>query len=107
MATNANSMTFEDLEPGQRVRVHQMIDRRAGDWHFTVEGVIEAVEVSKTGSWFAHSKDDKFWLRRIRLRKDDGEQSLLNVDQWTEIERINAPAARQPIGSVMSGSSPS
>jgi hypothetical protein len=88
METNAKCMTFDDLKPGQRVRVHQMIDRRAGDWSCTVEGVIQDVEVSKTGSWYAHGKDDKLWLRRIRLMKDGGELSTLNVDQWTEVELL-------------------
>ncbi len=86
MATSAKQLAFEDLRPGQRVRVHQMIDRRAGDWHGTVVGVIQDVEVSKTGSWYAHGKDDKLWLRRIRLAKDDGELSTLNLDQWSQVE---------------------
>ena len=81
-------LAFEDLRPGQRVRVHQMIERRAGDWHCTVEGAIQGVEVSKTGSWHAHGKDDKLWLRRIRLAKDDGELSTLNLDQWSEVELV-------------------
>lgn len=66
-----------------------MIDRRASDWRCTVEGVIQEVEVGKTGSWYAHAKDNKLWLRRIQLRKDDGELSTLNVDQWTEVERLS------------------
>ena len=78
-------MTLAELQPGRRVRVVQTIDRRAGDWHAVVEGVIQSVEEQKTGSWYAHSKDDKYWLRRIRLKKDDGEISVLSVDQYTEV----------------------
>ena len=80
-------MTIEQLKPGQRVRIRQTIDRRAGDWRCEVVGVVEAVEVGSTGSWYAHGKDDKFWLRRIRLKKDDGEITTLNLDQWTEVEQ--------------------
>ncbi len=83
-------MTIETLKPGQRVRVRQTIDRRAGDWQTVVEGVVQAVEVGKTGSWYAHAKDDKFWLRRIRMVKDDGEVSVLNVDSLTEVEVLKA-----------------
>jgi hypothetical protein len=87
-------MRIEELEPGQRIRVRQTIDRRAGDWQTVVEGVVEAVEVGQTGSWYAHAKDDKFWLRRIRMVKDDGEVSVLNVDIATEVEVLGAePAA--------------
>jgi len=87
--TSDKCLAFEDLKSGQHIRVLQMIDRRAGDWHCAVAGVIQAVEVSKTGSWYAHARDNKFWLRRIQLRKDDGELSTLNVDQWTEVERLS------------------
>ncbi len=85
----AKCLTFEDLKPGQRVRVHQMIDRRARDWHCRVEGVVQAAEVSKTGSWYAHGKDDKLWLRRVRLVKDGGELTVLNLDRWSEVELLD------------------
>ncbi len=86
-------MRIEELEPGQRIRVRQTIDRRAGDWRTIVEGVVQAIEVDKTGSWYAHAKDDKFWLRRIRMVKDDGEVSVLNVDAATEVEVLGAEQA--------------
>jgi hypothetical protein len=85
---NTNLMNIEDLRPGQRVRVTQTIDRREPNWCCQVVGVVQAVELGKTGSWYAHSKDDKFWLRRIRLLKDDGEVTLVNLDQWTEVELL-------------------
>ncbi len=86
---DAKHLAFQDLKLGQRVRVHQMIDRQARDWHCRVEGVIQGVEVSKTGRWYAHGKDDRLWLRRVRLAKDDGELSLLNLDRWSEIELVD------------------
>jgi hypothetical protein len=42
----------------------------------------------KTGSWFAHGKDDKVWLDRIELRKDDGEMVVCNLDQFSEVEVV-------------------
>ena len=83
-------MTIDELTPGQRIRVRQMIDRRAGDWHAVVEGVVQAVDVGKTGSWYAHGKDDKFWLRRVRIVKRDGEVSELNLDPGSEIELLES-----------------
>lgn len=79
-------MTILDCKPGQHVRITQTIDRRDRDWHATVEGVVEAVEMRKTESWFAHSKDNKYWLLRVRLRKHDGEVTIVNVDQLSRIE---------------------
>ncbi len=85
---------MDELKPGVRVRITQTIDRWSGDWRCEVVGVIQAVEVGKTGSWYAHGKDDQFWLRRVRLRKDDGEITTVNLDQRTEIERVEDGAGR-------------
>jgi hypothetical protein len=82
-------MTVEELKPGRRIRVIQTIDRRAGDWCCEATGAVQAVEVGKTGSWYAHGKDDQFWIRRVRLVKDSGEVTTLNVDQWTEVELLD------------------
>lgn len=81
----ANAQT---LSVGQRVRVVQHIRERDREWQTTIEGVIESIEPRKTGSWFAHGRDDKLWLQRMLLRKADGEQVLLNVDAGTEITRL-------------------
>lgn len=81
-------MTIKDCKPGQRVRILHTIERRDQDWHGATEGVIESVGLEKTGSWYAHSKDGKYWLQRVRLVKDDGEISVLTIDPYTEIELI-------------------
>jgi hypothetical protein len=87
-------MELSELKPGQQIRVRQKIDRREGDWTLAVTGTVVEVKTRKTGSWFAHGRDNKVWLNSIVLRKGDGELSTLNVDQWTEIELISdAPAA--------------
>ncbi len=86
-------MTIDELKPGQRIRIVQTIDRREGDWQTAVEGVVQAVELQKTGSWYAHAKDDRYWLRRIRLVKDDGEIALLNIDFRAEIELLDGRSA--------------
>ncbi|TVQ34224.1 MAG: hypothetical protein EA376_00465 [Phycisphaeraceae bacterium] len=83
-------------QPGKRVRVMQQIPRTRQDpWTITVEGEVVSFEQSKTGSWFAHSKDDKLWLERLTIRKDDGEIVVCNLDQYSHIEAMDdaAPAA--------------
>lgn len=69
------------MKPSQRVRVLQTIRMREGDWQTGVEGEIVSVESKPTGSWFAHGKDDKLWLTRLRIRKDDGELVDLILDR--------------------------
>lgn len=81
-------MTIDECKPGQRIRVRQTIDRLADDWHGDVTGTIRKVELAKTGSWYAHSKDGQLWLQRIQLEKDDGEISVLNIDSLAEIELL-------------------
>ncbi len=73
--------------PGTRVRVTQQLPLRDGTWTNSVEGVITRFQQAKTGSWYAHAKDDQLWLDRLELRLDDGELVILNLDQYSVIER--------------------
>lgn len=76
------------IREGQRVRIFQEIERREGNWRNEVVGRVLSVRPEKTGSWYAHGKDDKLWLLRVRLQKDSGEQTTVNVDQFTRFEII-------------------
>jgi hypothetical protein len=75
-------------KPGKRVRVTQQLAQRDCVWTNTIEGVVTRYQQAKTGSWFAHAKDDQLWLDRLELRKDDGELVTLNLDQFTVIEEM-------------------
>lgn len=82
-------MTPESLfPPGTPVRVTQTIARRDGDYHAEVVGVVEAWQDRPTGSWYAHGRHDKLWLRRLSLRQHDGELTVLVVDDGTTIARL-------------------
>ena len=74
---------------GSRVRVTQQMPQRDRSWTNVVEGVITRFRQSKTGSWFAHAKDDQFWLDRLELELDDGEMVVLILDQYSVIEELN------------------
>ena len=82
-------MVAANVRPGMRVTVTQQVKTRRGIdgiWSAKVTGVITEVEPRRTGSWFAHGKNDKYWIVRIVLRKDDGETSVLTLDQNTQIQ---------------------
>jgi len=81
-----SSPTFK---PGQRVRITQQVPRQTKVGTVTVEGVVEAFEQQKTGSWYAHSEDKKLWLDRLRIRKDDGEIIYCNLDQFSRVEVLD------------------
>jgi hypothetical protein len=78
--------------PGQRVAVTQQIAQRDETWTIRVEGLVVRFERKKTGSWFAHAKDDKLWLDRLTLRKDDGEIIVINLDPYSRVELLPDPA---------------
>lgn len=86
-------MSTSRLQVGQKVRIHQEIDRREGNWVHQVEGEIIDLGAEKQGSWFAHGKDRKLWLNRIRLRKADGEITTIGIDRFTRVE-VLADAAQ-------------
>lgn len=77
-----------EFEIGRRVRVVQQFPRSNGTTTMRVEGVVASYGASKTGSWFAHSKDKKLWLDRVELVKDDGERVVCNLDQYTQVEAL-------------------
>lgn len=83
----------QKLQPGTRVRVVQQIAARGYSLPTEIRGTIVRYEQRPTGSWFAHSKNDKLWLDRLQLRKEDGELITLNLDTFTRVEVEPAPAA--------------
>ena len=80
------SLSAESLVPGTRVRVTQQIQNTS--WRATLEGAVVRYEQSKTGSWFAHAKDDRLWLDRLIVEKEDGEIVVCNLDAYTHIETV-------------------
>lgn len=85
---SARKIAFPAIAPGDRIRVTQRIVGYNRTWLTRVEGEVLSAQPEKTASWFAHGKDDKLWLLRIRLRKQDGEVTLLNIDQNAQIELL-------------------
>ena len=79
--------------PGTPVCVGETVRRRNRDTHSEVVGVVESWEVCPTGSWFAWGKRDKLWLPRLKLRKQDGELTLIVVDDATQIARLEPSKA--------------
>ena len=81
----------KQLVPGARVEVIQQIPHRDRTWTNSVRGTILNYQQRQTGSWFAHSKDDKLWLDRLQIQKEDGEVTILNLDEYSQVN-VLAPA---------------
>lgn len=82
------SSTISAYTPGKRVRVTQQVPFGRKTNTISVEGVVMRFGQQKTGSWFAHSKDDKLWLDRLEIKKDDGELVVCNLDQYSVVEPV-------------------
>jgi hypothetical protein len=77
------------INPGMKVKVTQQIAARNYTWTTEVTGTVLEYAQKETGSWYAHAKDDRLWLDRLKLQKDDGELMTLNLDEYTHIEVID------------------
>lgn len=84
--------SIEELQPGMRVALTQQIPQRERVWTTRVTGEVVGCEQRKTGSWYAHSKDDKLWLDRLTIKKDDGEVVVCNIDEFTHIDVLPGQA---------------
>jgi hypothetical protein len=89
----------KQLVPGAQVQVIQQIAARDYSWSSEINGTVLVYEQQQTGSWYAHSKNDKLWLDRLTLRKADGEIITLNLDEYTVLKIVTAAVAA-PIASV-------
>lgn len=86
MTTETARQPIDRFQPGQRVIVTQQIPQRDEAWTNKVTGAVVRFEQAKTGSWYAHAKDDKLWLDRLILKKDDGEIIACILDTYSHIE---------------------
>jgi hypothetical protein len=83
----------QKLVPGAQVKVIQQIAARDYSWASEIRGTVVEFEQQETGSWFAHSKNDKLWLDRLTLRKDDGEIVTLNLDDYSVVQVDGSPGS--------------
>jgi hypothetical protein len=74
----------------QIVRVTQTVTTREGAWRTEMVGTVVHCTPLPTESWYAHGKSDRYWLMRLRLRREDGELVELIVDDKTIVEPIEA-----------------
>ena len=91
----------KQLTPGAKVEVTQQIPHRDRVWTQLVRGTVVSCQQKQTGSWFAHSKNERLWLDRLVLRKEDGEITTLILDEFSQIEVLpESPAAPAPAAVV-------
>lgn len=82
------------LQDGQRIAVTQQIPQRQRVWTIRTEGIVLDISQRPTGAWYTHSRGGKLWLDRLTLKKDDGEEVVCILDQYSHVEILRevAPA---------------
>ena len=85
--------SVETFAPGMTVRITQQIPHGKQAWTTEITGSVVAFGQAKTGSWYAHSRDDKLWLDRLTIRKDDGEIVVISLDRYSRVDVLNQSAS--------------
>ncbi|MGQ0633458.1 MAG: hypothetical protein ACT4QC_02515 [Planctomycetaceae bacterium] len=87
---SATLIPFEQLRPGDRVKVTQRVKVGQRIWTTTVVGTVERTERRREGLNVLRSFDDKAFADLIVLRKDGpfAEETTIALDEWTHVERV-------------------
>jgi hypothetical protein len=86
----ATLVPFEQLKPGDHVRITQRVKVGLKIWTTSVAGTVERTERRREGLNVKRSFDDKAFADLIVLRKDGAvpEETTVTLDEYTHIERI-------------------
>ena len=75
-------------QPGTRLRVTQHVRVGGQKWTTQTEGVVEADSYRPVGGMEMGGKASYCLQPTIRLRRDDGEITVVAVDEETEVQSI-------------------
>ena len=83
-------IAFEDLRPGDHVKITQRIKVGLKVWTTTVTGTVERTERRREGLAVKRNFDDKAYADLILLKKGGpaGEETTLAMDEFTRVERV-------------------
>lgn len=85
----ATLVPFEQLKPGDRVRITQRVKVGLRIWTTNVTGTVERTERRREGLHVKRNFDDKAFADLIVLRKDGptAEETTITLDEYTQVER--------------------
>jgi hypothetical protein len=87
--STATLIPFEQLKPGDHVRITQRLKVGLRVWTTAVTGTVERTERRREGLHVKRSFDDMAFSDLVVLRKDGSvaEQTTVTLDEYTQIER--------------------
>jgi hypothetical protein len=83
-------IAFEDVRPGDHVKITQRIKVGLKVWTTTVTGTVERTERRREGLAVKRNFDDQAYADLILLKKDGpaGEETTVAMDEFTHVERV-------------------
>lgn len=87
-ASEAQTRTlFDELQPGDRVRLEHEVKVGQKTWTSAVVGAVERKERRRHGLHYRRSVDDKVFSDVLVLRSDSGELTTVSIDEFTVLAR--------------------
>ncbi len=76
------------LAAGDRIEVEHEVKVGQKRWSATTVGTIVRTERRRHGLHYRRNSDDKVWSDSLVLTRDDGELTMVTIDEFTQIRRL-------------------
>jgi len=86
-AAGLSQLAFEDLKPGDRVRIEHTVTVGKMQWTATTCGKVLRIDRRRHGLHFRRNVDDKVFSDQILLELPDGELTTVTIDEFTTVHR--------------------
>ena len=84
------------FEPGTRVRVFQRVRVGSQAWRTQVDGCVVSESLAPIGGMEMGPKDRFCRQPTLVLRRDDGEITVVNCDEFTQVDTLPPTSLRSP-----------
>lgn len=85
----ATRTLFADLKPGDRIEILHEVKVGLKTWTSRTVGTVVRTDRRRHGLHFRRNVDDKVWSDIILLKRDDGEQTTVTIDEYTDLRRAS------------------
>ena len=80
------AVAYEELKPGQRVKITQTVRVGYRSWPAVVTGTVRDLQTLMTGISTQRAADDVVAIPTLHFIKENGELSSITIDEYTRIE---------------------
>ncbi len=84
------------LVPGQRIELTHEVKVGFRRWMTSVDGTVLKVDRRRHGLHYRRNHDDKVFSDVIVLRRDDGEETTVTIDEFTQVKVLSTAGDSEP-----------